>query len=227
MKSKILTAIVCIVLAISLGACSSDTKPFTAAYKIAMSTSTQTSKSIGQIYKITNGVNVVGDTIQAVNVYNGKITPNALSYTVTKFSIYSNFTEAGISKDELGASETALLTDETGQLKSSIKFVVAEITVKNLKAPSNMNITDFNFVYCNSSDMSEEADISRLPLPDYFSSSRNNSEKDYYSYDLAIGQSKNVKVGWYLDTEKYKESKVYLAFNLYQDEYRSFVKLGL
>ena len=229
MKLNILLVCACIVMSVFLCSCSSDnTGKLTERDKIELAkrdsakAAAKNSDIIGEKFEITNGVNAVGDTIKAVTVDNGKLIPDALSYTVTKTGIYSDIAEVGINEDELNLEDSSIL-DKNGKLKSSVKFFAAEITVKNLKAALEMNITDMDLVYCNSESMSKEADISTIALPVYFSE-QNKTEKDYYEYNLAIGQSKKVKVGWYLDTEKYDVSNVYLAFNTYLDEYRSFVK---
>lgn len=232
-KINILIVCSCIVMSLFLCSCSSDNNAgnLTERDKIELAKkdsakNAEKSDVVGEEFQISSGINVVGDTIEGVIAANGKLIPNALSYTVTKTSIFSDITEAGINEEELNLEDADIL-DENGQLKPSVKFIVAEITVKNFKASSEMNITDIDLVYCNSQSMSNEADISILSLPVYFTGQKNKIEKDYYEYNLAIGQSKKVKVGWYLDTEKYKVSNVYLAFNLYLDEYRSFVNLGL
>lgn len=233
MNLKVLTICTCIVISVFLCSCSSDnnTGKLTEQDKIELAKKdaakiAEQSDVIGEEFGITNEVKGIWDTIEGVTVANGKLIPNALNYTVTKINIFSDNVEAGIKDKYLNLEDSEIL-DKNGQLKPSVKFIVAEIMVKNLRASSELNITDLDLVYCNSKSMLKKADISILSIPAYFSGQKNKSDKDYYEYNLAVGQSKTMNIGWYVDTEKYDLSNIYLAFNLYLDEHRSFVKLGL
>lgn len=194
--------------------------------KNAHSIASAISEAQAENYNISNGIKKTGDTVEEFRVENNKIVPNALTYTIKKASLFSNFAEAGLSKDQMNDDVDPELFDTKGKLKSSVKFVVAEMTVKNLKASPRLNITTFLLEYSSSSVTSKKMEFLFLSYPSYFSNSINKN-KGYWACDLAVGQSKDIKVGWYVDTEKYHASNLYLVFNPDNAEYRQILKLDL
>lgn len=177
-------------------------------------------------YSVSGRIKKPGDTIQEISVQKGKLTPDAAEYVVTKATVFSSCTEAGIQENQTDLTESRELCGTDGKIKPGVKFLLVEMTVKNLRAPTNLNVTSILLRYSASPETENKMGFVSLPYPAYFSNPLNR-EKDYYSYSLAVGQSKGIKLGWYVDAEKYGPSKLYLLFNQYQDEYRQIVKLGL
>ncbi len=126
-----------------------------------------------------------------------------------------------------------LVTDENGEIKPSAKFLLIELTVKNVRALPDQNITSINMLCADSSkeisNKSSEIDFFEIPLPDYFSNPSGKEVggnwQEYYDYSLPVGQSKDLKVGWHVDLDQYDLSNLYLVFNYQNEEYEQFVKL--
>lgn len=179
-----------------------------------------------------NNIRKMGEDVSERDVQNGKAIPDALVYTVEKATLFTDIAEVGISQDAMQPSVEEFL-DENGEMKSSVKFLVVEMTVKNVSALPERNITSFQLLCADStketSDRTTEIDFFDLPYPSYFSnpsgSKVGDDWKQYYDYSLPVGQSKDLKVGWYVDLEQYDPSNLYLVFNRGHDEFENFVKL--
>lgn len=179
-------------------------------------------------YSISGRIKKPGDVIQEISIEKSKVVPDAVEYVVTKAMVFPSCTEAGIQENQTDLTEYRELCGADGKLKPGVKFLLVEMTVKNRRVPTNLNVTSVLLRYSASPETENTMGFISLPLPAYFSNPLNRKNgKDYYSYSLAVGQSRDIKVGWYVDTEKYSPSKLYLLFNQYQDEYRQIVKLGL
>ena len=176
-----------------------------------------------------------GEEVAEMDVDNGEAIPDALLYTIKRAAIYQDISEAGISEDAMQPSYDEDILDSKGKIKPSVKFLVVEMTVKNICALSERNITSFSLLYADStnkvSDHTSEIDFFDLPLPSYFSNPTGTRVgedwKQYYDYRLPVGQSKDIKVGWYIDLERYNSSDLYLVFNRDVDKYEKFVRLEL
>ena len=175
----------------------------------------------------------LGEEVSEIDIDKGKVIPNAFVYRVKKATIFKDITEAGISEGMLPSYIEGDFFDEDGKIKPGVKFLVVEMTVKNICGSTERTITSFDLLYADSMketlDKTREIDFFELPLPAYFShpsgSQRGEDWPEYYHYNLPVGQSKDLKVGWYIDFGQYNPSNIYLVFNRYEDELRRFVKL--
>lgn len=175
----------------------------------------------------------IGEAVSEIDVQNGELIPDALVYTINKAEQFDDHAQAGISEDEMNPFVEGFVFDEQGKLKPSVKFVVVDMTVENIRAELDRNITSFSLLCADSdediSDDTTEINFFDVPIPCYFSnpsgSKVGDNWKEYYFYRLPVGQSKDLKVGWYIDTDQYDLSKLYVAFNRYDEEYQKFVKI--
>jgi len=180
-----------------------------------------------------NQMGKMGDGISGIDVDNGKLIPDALTYTVNKATLFADIADAGIQQDAMNPYVKSSLLDENGKIKSSVKFLLVEVMVKNNRALPSRNITSFQLLHADSanesSDGSTEMDFFDISEPSYFSHPSGAKAGDnwdqYYDYSLPVGQSKNLKVGWYVDLDAYGSSNLYLAFNRSINDYEKFVKL--
>lgn len=184
---------------------------------------------------VSNQIMKLGEEIAEMDVKDGEAIPEALLYTIKKAIIYQDISEAGISEDAMLPSYDEDILDSKGKIKPGVKFLIVEMTVKNICALPERNITSFLLLYADctkeASDNTSEIEFFDLPLPSYFSNPTGERVgedwKQYYDYRLPVGQSKDIKVGWYIDLEKYNSSDLYLVFNRDVDEYEKFVRLEL
>ena len=168
----------------------------------------------------------MGEDVSEIDVQNGNVIPDALVYTVNRAEQFDDYVQAGISEDAMNPFVEYELLDEDGNIKASVKFIVIEMTVKNNCAELDRNITSFRLRCADSaqniSDETTEIDFFDIPNPSYFSNPGGEKVGDewmeYYHYSLPVGQSKDLKVGWYVDVDKYDLSKLYLVFNYDEDE---------
>ncbi|MCL2083309.1 MAG: hypothetical protein FWH04_08780 [Oscillospiraceae bacterium] len=169
----------------------------------------------------------VGDIVSEIDVENGKLIPDALAYTVEKATLFSGITEAGISQDALVHFVEGDVLDEDGNPKPGVRFVLVELAVKNKSALAERNITSFQLLSAEPGESATDSmNFFDLPYPAYFSNAtRTGNGSEYYAYNLPVGQNKNLKVGWYVDTNEYDTSDLYLVFNRDVDEHEKFVKL--
>jgi len=182
-----------------------------------------------------NQILKTGDEIQGSDVQNDGIVPNALTYVIKKATLFDNIEASGIKPEDISFSNQVMV-DENGKLKSSIKFILIELSVKNICALPARNITSFNFYVADSvKTLSDSSlDIAFLQHPEvfnlvYFSNPTgtriNGDWQGYFNYQLSVGQSKDLKIGWYVDTEKCDPLKSYIVFNEGDNEYQKVIKL--
>ena len=184
---------------------------------------------------LSTNISKMGEEVSEIDVQNGEVIPDALIYMVNKVTVFNDIYEADIDQDEMPPYMEGLerALDENGEVKPSVKFLLIEITVKNVRALPDRNITSVDLLSADSSkEISNEVSeigFFELPPPDYFSNPSGkrvgDDWKEYYGYSLPVGQSKNLKVGWYIDLDEFALSNLYLVFNRYNDEHEQFVKL--
>lgn len=184
---------------------------------------------------LSTNISKVGEEVSEIDVQNDEAIPDALIYMVNKVTLFNDISEAGIDRDEMPSFLEGLqgVLDENGEIKSSVKFLLVELTVKNVRALPDRNISSFDLLCADSSkEISKkisEIDFFELPPPDYFSNPSGKEVGDdwreYYYYSLPVGQSKDLKVGWHVDSGEFDLSNLYLVFNRYNDKYEQFVKL--
>lgn len=175
-----------------------------------------------QIYRM-------GEPVPGIDVQNGEVVADALVYTFQKATLFDNMDQAGITPDVELAQD---LLDENGQLKPSVKFMLLECTVQNVRAEPERNISSLSILCAQNGDIPTEGGKTSFfePFPcdpEWFSNPSGkkigDSWKEYYNYKLPVGQSKNFKVGWLVDSAKYDPQNLYLTFD--DDEYQKFVKV--
>lgn len=175
----------------------------------------------------------MGEAVGAMEVQNGSAVPDALFYTINKATMFDDFEAAGIESDAMGSLLTDEdLTDENGDPKPGVKFLLIELTVQNVSAAPERNITALRLLSAGTgSSSNENAEASFYEVypsePAYFSNPTGkrvgDDWKEYYDYKLPAGQTKTLKVGWYVDTEQYDEQNMYLTFDY--DEYQKYIKI--
>lgn len=177
------------------------------------------------------------ETVAAIDIQDGKIVNDALLYTFTKATLYDDFSQAGLDEDALSpytGAESECLLDDNGNLKKSVKVLLLELTVQNACAEPERNISSLSV--CCVTSMNESGDRVEGSLLElfpgeiaYFSqpSGKKIGEdwKEYADYSLPVGQSKNLKVGWLIDTDQYDPKHLYL--DLDDDEYRKLIHLDI
>lgn len=172
----------------------------------------------------------MGEAVAAIDVQNGTIVNDALVYTFTKATLYDDFAQAGLDESTLSAytgAEAAYMQDENGQLKESVKLLLLELTVQNACAEPERNISSLS-VRCitsmNESEGSVKGQLLELSPSEiaYFSnpSGKKVGEdwKEYAYYTLPVGQSKNLTVGWLVDTEQYDPDHLYISLDYDEDQ---------
>lgn len=175
----------------------------------------------------------MGEPIGAMDLQDGNIVADALFYTINKAAIFDNYEMAGIEPDAMGSIFTdENLTDADGGLRPGIKFLLIEITVQNVSAVPEQNISELRMLSVeNGSGVSENTEVSLCEAypstPAFFSNPTGkrigDDWKEYFNYKLPAGQSKTLKVGWYVDTEQYDVQNLYLTFNY--DEYQKYIRI--
>lgn len=175
----------------------------------------------------------MGEPVGGMEVQNGNAVADALFYTMNKATMFDDFETAGIEPDAMGSLLTdESLTDENGELKPGIKFLLIELTVQNVSAEPERNITDLRILSAETGSLSNgntEASFFEVypSTPVYFSNPTGkrvgDDWKEYFDYKLPAGQTKTLKVGWYVDTEQYNEQNLYLTFDY--NEYQKYIKI--
>lgn len=175
----------------------------------------------------------MSDPVGAMDVQNGNAVPDALFYTINKAILFNDFETVGIELDAMGSLLTDEgLADENGEPKPGVKFLLVELTVQNVSANPERNITDIRILSAETTSLSNEStEASFFELypsePAYFSNPTGkrigDDWKEYYDYKLPVGQSKTLKIGWYVDTDQYDEQNLYLTFGY--DEYQKYIRI--
>lgn len=191
-----------------------------------------TEEQAQQVDMLPEQLGKTGEPIGAMDVQNGNVVNDALFYTIDKMTMFDGFEAAGIDPDAMGSlSLDESLIDENGELKASVKFLLIEFTVQNVSAAPERNITDLRIISAGTSSGTENSDDGFFEVypsePAYFSNPTGKrvgeNWKEYYDYKLPVGQTKTLKVGWFIDTEQYDEKNMYLTFGY--DEYQKYIKI--
>jgi hypothetical protein len=170
---------------------------------------------------------IIGDEIKVSEGQNGVLITNALVYKVTKAQMFDSPADAGIAPDKLAPYiETAGDTDfydTNGNFTTQIKFLLVEMTAQNIKA----NMEQLISVGLSCADKTSDG-FFELPPTSYFSHATL-GVKDYLHYQLPVGEIKNLKLGFFVNTQKWDVSDLYLAIPSDDNgEYQLIlVKLGL
>ncbi len=173
----------------------------------------------------------IGEAVSGIDVQNGKTVEDALRYTVTKADLFDSFTDAGLDIETEDMIEEEGLLQEDGSLAQGVKLLVLYVTVQNVRADPNQNITALR-ILCAESDFEGKKQASFYELypsgPVWFSNpsgKRNEAGwKDYYHYNLSVGQRKDLKAAWLVDTNQYDPKMLYLTFDY--DEDQKYIKLN-
>jgi hypothetical protein len=170
----------------------------------------------------------IGDEIHGCTALSGALIPDAIIYKITKAEMFDTPEAAGIEQGLLSPQKEGLSNsdfDENGNVKPQFKFLLIEATVKNLQAAPEQNISSLKLVCKDKESNGFFEMIFRL---NYFSHASRGA-KDYYNYQLPVGEVKNLKFGYYFDTESYDTSDLYLAVGVAnkdgKDSHLVFVKL--
>lgn len=182
---------------------------------------------VKQLYKM-------GDPIGLTELQNQEEISDALTCTINKATMFADISKAGIDINEMCSLSPDLdIQDEDGKPKSGVKFILIELTMQNVRGTEERNITSMS-LHCadTPTELSGNMEGSFFEVypstPAYFSNPTgkriNDDWKDYYKYRLPVRQTKNLKVGWYVDTGKYNTSNLYLIVSDF-DEGAKIVKL--
>jgi len=171
-----------------------------------------------------------GEPIDAVDIQNGQAVSGALVYTLNKATLFADFSEAGLEEsamDPYVPSQLFETPEKNGKLRPSVKFLMIELTVRNVRAYPERSITSL-IMLCSDGTETGFFELSPDEIA-YFSNPTGKKIgedwKEYLTYQLPVGQVKNIKVGWYVDTERYDAANLYLVFNYGLPEDRKFVKI--
>ena len=175
----------------------------------------------------------MGEPVGAMDVQNGEAVADALIYTIRKATMFEDTEAAGIDTNAMSPSAmNEELLDDNGELKPGVKFMLIEVTVQNVRAEPEKNITDLNILCADTDSISDgnpEASFFELypSVPAYFSNPTGKKVgddwKEYFDYKLPVGQNKTLKVSWFVDTEQYDPENLYLTFC--SDEYQKYIKI--
>ena len=165
-------------------------------------------------YNIQDGaVRAFGEEISAAGVLKGDLVENAMTYIVTNAEIFDSSVAAGIDSSKMEEYIDYRFTDENGNLRSEVQFLLVDITIRNNEMPQELNISSLELTYCEPS----QTDLSGPRSGEYSS--------EYYHYTLPVGESLSVKVGWYVDLTKYDKSSLFLIFNSRIETLRQYLPL--
>ena len=169
-------------------------------------------------YNIQDGaVRAFGEEISAAGVLKGDLVENAMTYIVTNAEIFDSSVAAGIDSSKMEEYIDYRFTDENGNLRSEVQFLLVDITIRNNEMPQELNISSL-----------ELTSFYPLAYPAYFSNAGPRSgeySSEYYHYTLPAGESLSVKVGWYIDLTKYDKSSLFLIFNSRIETLRQYLAL--
>ena len=181
-------------------------------------------------YNIQDGaVRAFGEEISAAGVLKGDLVENAMTYIITNAEIFDSSDAAGIDSSKMEEYIDYRFTDENGNLRSEVQFLLVDITIRNNEMPQELNISSLELTYCEPSqtDLSVRS-FYPLAYPAYFSNAGPRSgeySSEYYHYTLPVGESLSVKVGWYVDLTKYDKSSLFLIFNSRIETLRQYLAL--
>ena len=88
-------------------------------------------------YNIQDGaVRAFGEEISAAGVLKGDLVENAMTYIVTNAEIFDSSVAAGIDSSKMEEYIDYRFTDENGNLRSEVQFLLVDITIRNNRALS-------------------------------------------------------------------------------------------
>lgn len=183
-------------------------------------------------YSIQDGaVRAFGEEISAAGVLKGDLVENAMTYIITNAEIFDSSDAAGIDSSKMEEYIDYRFTDENGNLRAGVQFLLVDITIRNNEMPQELNISSLELTYCEPSqtDLSARS-FYPLAYPAYFSNAGPRSgeySSEYYHYTLPAGESLSVKVGWYVDLTEYDKSSLFLIFNSRIETLRQYLPLFL
>lgn len=181
-------------------------------------------------YNIPDGtVRAFGEEISAAGVRKGDLVENAMTYSITDAEIFDSSDAAGIDPSAMEAYIDYRFTDENGNLRAGVQFLLVDLTIRNNEMPQELNISSLELTYCEPSqtDLSVRS-FYPLAYPAYFSNAgprQGEYSSEYYHYTLPAGESLSVKVGWYVDLTKYDKSALFLIFNSRIETLRQYLPL--
>lgn len=181
-------------------------------------------------YNIPDGtVRSFGEEISAAGVRKGDLVENAMTYSITDAEIFDSSDAAGIDPSAMEEYIDYRFTDENGNLRAGVQFLLVDLTIRNNEMPQELNISSLELTYCEPSqtDLSVHS-FYPLAYPAYFSnagSRQGEYSSEYYHYTLPAGESLSVKVGWYVDLTKYDKSALFLIFNSRIETLRQYLPL--
>ena len=181
-------------------------------------------------YSIQDGaVRAFGEEISAAGVLKGDLVENAMTYIITNAEIFDSSDAAGIDLSKMEEYIDYRFTDENGNLRSEVQFLLVDITIRNNEMPQELNISSLELTYCEPSqtDLSVRS-FYPLAYPAYFSNAGPRSgeySSEYYHYTLPAGESLSVKVGWYVDLTEYDKGSLFLIFNSRIETLRQYLPL--
>ena len=93
-------------------------------------------------YNIQDGaVRAFGEEISAAGVLKGDLVENAMTYIVTNAEIFDSSVAAGIDSSKMEEYIDYRFTDENGNLRSEVQFLLVDITIRNNEMPQELNIS--------------------------------------------------------------------------------------
>ena len=125
---------------------------------------------LGKKEVLSTNISKMGEEVSEIDVQNGEVIPDALIYMVNKVTVYNDISKADIDQDKIPSYMEGLdwLSDENGEVKPSVKFLLVELTVKNVRALPDRNITSVDLLRADSgkeiSNESSEIDFFELPV---------------------------------------------------------------
>lgn len=103
-------------------------------------------------YNIQDGaVRAFGEEISAAGVLKGDLVENAMTYIVTNAEIFDSSVAAGIDSSKMEKYIDYRFTDENGNLRSEVQFLLVDITIRNNEMPQELNISSLELMlrlYC-------------------------------------------------------------------------------
>ena len=98
----------------------------------------------------------MGEPVGAMDVQNGKAVTDALFYTINKATMFENIDKANIELEAMSSTVAdESLLDGNGELKSSVKFLLVELTMQNVSAEPDRNITDLSILCADTDSISD------------------------------------------------------------------------
>lgn len=147
-------------------------------------------------------------------------------YKINSTDVYSSLDESNIDKSLILNNNNENVDEMLGNGK---KLLLMNVTIKNVSRDKDIYISDLGLSY-----LEKNGEISTSKFPPeikYFSETGYNKDgnwKSYYKFPLEKGESKNVEVGWIIDTNEFDLDNLYICIGSCTSyEYQNFVKLDI